>query len=83
MCPRVARLGRVRQRGFSLILALFLLVSLAAMGAYLLTISTLQEESSAADELGARAYQAARSGVDWGLYELLRDSAGEIGRAHV
>lgn len=81
MCPRVARLGRVRQRGFSLILALFLLVSLAAMGAYLLTISTLQEESSAADELGARAYQAARSGVDWGLYELLRDSAGAYATA--
>ena len=72
--PRRPR--RARQRGFSLILALFLLVSLAAMGAYLLTVSTLQQESSAADELGARASQSAHSGIDWGLYELLRDPGG-------
>ena len=58
MCPDPGRLRRARERGFSLILAIFLLVSLAALGAYLLTISTLQQESSAADELGARAYQA-------------------------
>lgn len=72
---------RVRESGFSLILALFLLVSLAAMGAYLLTISTLQQETSAADEQGARAYQAAHTGVDWGLYELLRDSGGAYASA--
>ena len=70
-----------RQRGFSLILALFLLVSLAAIAGYLLTISTLQQETSAADELGARAYQAARGGVDWGLYELLRDPGGAYASA--
>jgi len=75
-CPEPTRRQRAKGRGFSLILALFLLVSLAAIGAYLLTISTLQEEASAADEVGARAYQAARAGVDWGLYELLRDSGG-------
>ncbi|MGA8004547.1 MAG: hypothetical protein WCA17_00450, partial [Burkholderiales bacterium] len=46
------------------------------MGAYLLTVSTLQQETSAADEMGARAYQAAHSGIDWGLYELLRDPGG-------
>jgi len=81
MCPDPARTWRVRQRGFSLIMALFLLVSLAAMAAYLLTVSTLQQESSAADELGARAYQAARGGVDWGLYQLLRDPGGAYASA--
>jgi MSHA biogenesis protein MshP len=81
MCPEPTRRGRAKQRGFSLILALFLLVSLAAMGAYLLTVSTMQQETSAADELGARAYQAAHSGIDWGLYELLRDSGGAYASA--
>jgi MSHA biogenesis protein MshP len=81
MCPDRIRLRRARQRGFSLILAIFLLVSLAALGAYLLTISTLQQESSAADELGARAYQSARGGIEWGLYELLRDPGGAYASA--
>ncbi len=81
MCPEPTRRRRARQRGFSLILALFLLVSLAAMGTYLLTISTMQQETSAADELGARAYQAAHTGVEWGLYQLLRDPGGAFASA--
>jgi MSHA biogenesis protein MshP len=81
MCPEPRRRRRAQQRGFSLILALFLLVSLAAMSAYLLTISNLQQESSAADELGAGAYQAARGGIDWGLYQLLRDPGGAYASA--
>jgi MSHA biogenesis protein MshP len=61
------------QRGFSLILAVFLLVSLAAMGAFLLTVSTMQQESVTVEEQGARAYQAARAGIDWAAYRVLRD----------
>jgi len=60
--------------GFALILALFLLVSLAAIGVYLLTISTAQVEAGVQDEQGARAYQAARAGIDWGAFQLLRNS---------
>ena len=81
MCPEPNRRRRAQQRGFSLIVALFLLVSLAAMAAYLLTVSNLQQESSAADELGAGAYQAAHGGVDWGLYQLLRDPGGAYASA--
>jgi len=60
-------------RGFALVLAVFLIVSLAAIGAYLVTVSNVQVESSTKDELGARAYQAARSGLEWGAYRVLRD----------
>lgn len=63
-----------RLRGFALVLALFLIVSLAAMGAYLVTVSNVQVESTAKDELGARAYQAARAGLEWGAYRVLRDT---------
>jgi len=64
-----------RTRGFALILAIFLLVSLTAIGAMLLTVSTSQTESSIADVDGTRAYLAARSGADWGAYQLLRQPA--------
>lgn len=64
--------SRHRARGFALILALFLIVSLAAIGAYLLSVSNVQVESGIKDEQGARAYQAARAGLDWGAYRVLR-----------
>lgn len=60
-----------RARGFALILALFLIVSLATIGAYLLTVSNVQVESGILDEQGARAYQAARAGLEWGAYQVL------------
>jgi MSHA biogenesis protein MshP len=63
-----------RARGFALILALFLIVSLAAIGAYLLTVSNVQVEAGVMDEQGARAYQAARAGIEWGAYQVLRNS---------
>jgi MSHA biogenesis protein MshP len=63
-----------RAKGFALILALFLIVSLAAIGAYLLTVSNVQVESGIMDEQSARAYQAARGGVEWGAYQVLQSS---------
>jgi len=61
-----------RAKGFALILALFLIVSLAAIGAYLLTVSNAQVESGIMDEQSARAYQAARGGLEWGAYQVLQ-----------
>ncbi len=66
---------RNRQRGASLIAAIFLLVVIGALIAYLVTLSGLQQTSSALDVQGARAYQAARAGIEWGVYRALRDSA--------
>lgn len=63
-----------RARGFALILALFLIVSLAVIGGYLLTVSNLQVESGVLDEQSARAYQAARAGLEWGAYRVLIDN---------
>ena len=65
-----------RAGGFALILALFLLVSLAAIGAYLLTISTGQVAAVGQDVMAANAYQAARAGIDWGAYQILRNPGG-------
>lgn len=60
------------QAGFSIVSAIFLLVILAAMGAMIVTFSTTQHATSAQDVQSARAYQAARAGIEWGLYQLLR-----------
>ena len=59
------------QRGFSLISAIFLLVVIAALGTFAVTISTTQHMGAAQDVMGARAYQAARAGIEWGAYRLL------------
>jgi len=58
-------------QGFVLPSAIFLLVILAALAAFLVTISTTQNVTSAQDAQGARAYQAARAGIEWGLYQVL------------
>jgi MSHA biogenesis protein MshP len=65
-----------RARGFALVMALFLIVTLAALGVYLLTVSNVQVETGIADEQGARAYQAARAGIEWGAYQVLQNPAG-------
>lgn len=65
------------QRGFAIVTAIFLVVILAALGAYMVTTSTTQNIASAQDLQGERAYQAARTGVEWGLYQILQnDVAG-------
>ena len=52
-------------------MAIFMIVTLAAVAVYLLTISTGQLEAVTQDEQATRAYQAARTGVDWGAYQVL------------
>ncbi len=63
------------QRGFSVVTAIFLLVVLAAMGAFMVTFSTVQHIPSAQDVQGVRAYQAARAGIEWGAYRVLRNAS--------
>jgi len=62
------------QSGFSLISAIFLLVVIAALGTFAVTLSTTQQQSAAQDVLGARAYQAARAGIEWGAYQVLQNA---------
>lgn len=61
------------QKGFSIVSAIFLLVVLAFLGTAMITFSNTQQLSSAMDVMGSRAYQAARAGVEWGDYQVLRN----------
>jgi MSHA biogenesis protein MshP len=60
-----------RNQGFALMLAVFLIVTLAAIGVYLVTVSTGQSQAVSQDVQGVRAYQAARAGLEWGAYQRL------------
>ncbi|HEX6364183.1 MAG TPA: agglutinin biogenesis protein MshP [Albitalea sp.] len=61
-----------RARGFALVSAIFLLVVLGALGALIASLSTTQHLGAARDEVGSRAWFAARAGIDWGAYQVLQ-----------
>lgn len=58
---------RQNQHGFTMVAAIFLLVILAALGAFMLTFSSTQHMTSAQDIQGSRAYWAARAGLEWAI----------------
>ena len=64
------------QRGFSLVSAIFLLVVIAALGTFAVTLSTTQHQSAAMDVMGSRAYQAARAGIEWAAYHVANSDSG-------
>lgn len=55
------------QTGFAAIAAVFLVVVLAALGAFMVSFSNTQQLTSAQDIQGSRAYWAARAGLEWGI----------------
>lgn len=57
-------------RGFLLPSAIFLLVILAALGAFIVNVSTSQHLGMALDIKGERAWQAANAGMEWVRYKL-------------
>ena len=67
---------RKLQQGFSLISAIFLLVVIAALGTFAVTLSTTQQQSGALDVMGARAYQAARAGIEWAAFGVSQTASG-------
>jgi MSHA biogenesis protein MshP len=67
-----------RARGFSIVTAIFLLVVLSLLGAFIVSVTGLQQSSLQLDVQGVRAYQAARAGIEWGAYQVL-DPNNSIG----
>lgn len=59
------------QRGVAIISALFLLVVIAALGAFMLTFSNTQQLTAAQDLNGSRAYWAARAGLEWAIPQVM------------
>ena len=62
-----------RDSGFGLVSALFLLVVLSAAAAFMLNLGGAQRTTVNLAIQGAKAFHAARSGVEWGIYRLATD----------
>ncbi len=63
------------ERGVGLASAVFLLMVIAGLIAFMMRMSALQHSSFALDIQGARAFQSARAGIEWGVYRALRDDS--------
>lgn len=62
--------GRPQQRGVSVIAAIFLLMLMASLAAFMVNLVSVTNSNLAADVGGSRAYQAARAGVEWAMFQL-------------
>jgi len=56
-----------RQQGFSIVMAIFILVVLGLLGGYMVRMSAVQINTVNYALQGARAYQAARAGIEWSI----------------
>lgn len=66
------------QKGVSIVTAIFLLVVLAGLGAMMVSFFVVQQQSSALDVTGSRAYRAARAGIEWGAYNVSVTPVGTL-----
>jgi len=67
----------LNKKGFTIVQAVFVLVVLGMLGAYMVTMSTVQQAASSQALLQARAYQAARAGIEWGIVKALGGESGD------
>ena len=59
------------QRGFNIVTAIFLIVVLAMLGVFIVSVSGLQQTGARLDLQGVRGYQAARAGIEWAAFMVL------------
>tara|TARA_R110000744_G_scaffold76431_8_gene151467 strand:- start:595 stop:1080 length:486 start_codon:yes stop_codon:yes gene_type:complete len=59
-----------RQKGSALVIAIFIIIVLSALGAALVNMLDSSQEGVAYEVLGTRAYTAAQSGLQWQLAEV-------------
>ena len=64
-----------RQGGFSIVAAIFILVVLAALAGFIVSITTTQNLTFAQDMQGARALQAARAGAEYAIQRWLASAS--------
>jgi MSHA biogenesis protein MshP len=55
------------EAGFSIVIAMFILVVLGLLGSYMVRLSGVQQDTGNYALQGARAYQAARAGIEWAV----------------
>lgn len=68
--PAFAARGLRLQRGVSVITAIFLLLLMSGLAAFMLNLTSVTNINLASDVGGTRAYQAARAGAEWAMFQL-------------
>lgn len=66
---------RSAHQGVAAISALFLLVVLTALGAFMVTFSNTEQLTSAQDVRGTQAYWAARAGLGWAIPQIFETNS--------
>jgi MSHA biogenesis protein MshP len=56
-----------RDAGFAMVTAIFLLVVLAALGAFMITLSGVHQATPFQALTASRVYYGAKAGLDWGI----------------
>ena len=64
---RVPPLKRPRECGFTLVAVVFLITALATLAAFIANISTSQQMTTLLSVQNARAFNAAKSGLEWAI----------------
>jgi len=59
------------ERGFALVAAIFIVVVLAMLGIMMVTIGGMERATASAAVQGARAFYAARAGIEWGTFQAM------------
>lgn len=67
--------ARTSQRGFSLIAAIFLMVVVGLLGTFMVVTTGVQQETPVRGLIVARAYHAARSGLEWGIWQAINNGS--------
>ncbi|OEU72259.1 MAG: pilus assembly protein MshP [Desulfuromonadales bacterium C00003107] len=67
------------ERGMSLVTAIFILVVLSAIGGYMVLVAGVQSQTTVMALQGVRAYHAARSGLEWGIFQDLASGSCTTG----
>lgn len=57
------------QGGFSIVAAIFILVVLAGLAGFIVSTASTQHLTQALDAMNSRVQQAARAGIEWGVYQ--------------
>jgi len=65
-----------KQSGFAIAAAIFLIVVLALLAVGMVQISSTSHTSLSQEYTSARAYMAARSGLQWGMYQAIYTGSG-------
>ncbi len=62
---------RHRQRGVALIGAIFVVVILAMLGIYMVTLSGVQHATTSQAVIASRVYYGAKAGLEWGIHQAI------------